>query len=233
MNTPFQLEPAISRWRAELNASGSIGNNDLAELDTHLRESYEELRTQALADDEAFLIARRRLGGAEVVEELAKVDTGALWAGRAWWMILGVLLSQIFWTGSRVVMVLAQTGIALSTQNFGWGGTAVAVGQGFVALLTIGLFAFLVVRLVRGKWHLENPKRFAFLVHPAVLAFLVCLQAALQTMTTILSVRVMGLVAYGNLTQVQQYVQMPMAIMTPVILAMALTMAQRRARQMV
>ena len=232
MNTPFQLEQAISCWRAELNASGTIGNNDLAELETHLRESHEELRTHALADDEAFLIARRRLGGAEVVEELAKVDTGALWAGRAWWMILGVLLSQIFWTCSRIVTVLAQTGIALSTQGFGWSGTAVTVGQVFVALLTIVLFAFLLVRLVRGKWRLENPKRFAFLVHPAFLVFLVSLQVALQALP-ILSTRFLGLVAYGNLTQVQQYVQMPMAILTPVILAMALTMAQRRARQMV
>lgn len=172
-------------------------------------------------------------GGAEVVEELAKVDTGALWAGRAWWMILGVLLSQFFWTGSRIVMVLAQTGIALSTQGFGWSGTAMAVGQGIMVILTIVLFAILLVRLVRGKWRLENPKRFAFLVHPVVLVFLVCLQSALHTMTTILSVRFLGPAAFGNLTQVQQYVQMPMAILTPVILAMALTMAQRRARQMV
>jgi hypothetical protein len=33
MNTPFHLDQAISRWRAELNASGSIGSADLAELE--------------------------------------------------------------------------------------------------------------------------------------------------------------------------------------------------------
>ena len=231
MNTPFQLEPAISRWRAELNASGSIGNTDLAELETHLRDSFEELRTHALVDDEAFLLARRRLGGAEIVEEFSKVDPDAVWAGRAKWMILGVLASQIFWSGSKIAMVFAQTMIALSTHNFSWGGTAMALGQCLVALLTMGLFAFILLQLVRGKWRSGNSKRFALFVHPAVLAVLVCLLVVLQTMTTVLSVRLLGLVAYGNLTYVQQYVQMAMLIITPVILATALTMAQRRTRQ--
>jgi hypothetical protein len=231
MNIPFHLDQAISRWRAELNASGSIGSADLAELETHLRDSFGELRGHALADDEAFHVARRRLGGAEIAEEFAKVDPDAVWAERARWMIFGVLVSQIFWNGSKMVSNLAAITAAMSTSGLSWSGRAAAWSHCLTSLLVMGLLIWVLVRLVRGKWRLGNSRQVAFLLHPAVLAGMVCLLAFLNTLAMTFFVRTLGLGVYIDQTQILQYFGLAMLAAVPVILAAALTKAQRRAHQ--
>jgi hypothetical protein len=231
MNTPFHLDQAISRWRAELNASGSIGSADLAELETHLRDSFGELRGHALADDEAFHVARRRLGGAEIAEEFAKVDPDAVWAERARWMIFGVLASLIIWNGTRMVTNLAVIMAAMSTSGVSWSDRASAWSYSLTSLFAMGLFIWVLVRLVRGKWRLGNSRQAAFLLHPAVLASMVCLLAFLNTMASIFLVRSLGVSVYAGQSQIWAYIGMAMLVAIPVILAAALAMARRRTRQ--
>lgn len=231
MSTSFNLDQAIACWRAELNASGSIGSSDLAELETHLRDSFEELRTRGLSDDEAFHMARRRLGGAEVVEEFAKVNPDAVWAERARWMILGVLASQIFWSVIRSAGYLAEVLIAKSTSGFSWRGSALAWGLGLTSLISMGLFVCVLVLLIRGKWRLWNPKWTAFLLRPAVLAALVYVSIFVQLFSANLRLRYVEPGIYSQHIYIASWTGWGTALGTPLVLAAALIIAQRRARQ--
>jgi hypothetical protein len=61
------IERQIEQWRIGLAASELLGNSDVSELENHLREEMEQLKTSDLSDEEAFLIARRRLGDTEAL----------------------------------------------------------------------------------------------------------------------------------------------------------------------
>lgn len=232
MKTPFQLDQALALWRAELSESGSIGSTDLAELETHLRDSFEELRKHELPDDEAFHLARRRLGGAEVAEEFAKVDSDAVWAGRARWMIFGVLVSQIFWNGTKMVTYLTMAMATMSTRGLSWSGWATAMSFCLAPVLAMSLFVWGLVRLVRGNWRMGTSRQVAFLLHPAVLACIMCLLDFMNNMAISFFIS-RRIAIHGDSTQDQilGYILSPLVVAVPVILAVAMTKAQRRAGQ--
>lgn len=76
----FDLEGQICIWKAHLNAASAISNNDIEDLESHLRESFAELSGREISEEEAFLVAIRRLGGLEVIErEFAKPSPEEFW----------------------------------------------------------------------------------------------------------------------------------------------------------
>src|SRR4026209_225781 len=108
MKRPFDLNKAIETWRSKLTDAEALRASDIAELETHLRDGFAELRDGGLSEDESFLIARRRLGGEELFEEFAKVNPNAVWAERGKWMLLGVLGFEVFWSALNIVCALVQ-----------------------------------------------------------------------------------------------------------------------------
>lgn len=92
----FDFEQEITRWRERLSHSESFAADHIAELENHLRDSVEELRSRELSVDEAFLIAARRLGTAEQLkEEFNKENLATLWAGRVMWILVGMFFIRI------------------------------------------------------------------------------------------------------------------------------------------
>lgn len=70
----FDLNSALQRWLDSLAESPQFRPDDLAELESHIRDSVNQLQTQGLSSEESFLIATRRMGAAEKLEpEFAKV----------------------------------------------------------------------------------------------------------------------------------------------------------------
>ncbi len=59
---PFDLEAALKAWRREVSAQPHLSAEIQGELETHLLDTLAELRRRGLNDEEAFLIARRRVG---------------------------------------------------------------------------------------------------------------------------------------------------------------------------
>jgi hypothetical protein len=101
--TEFDLNAAIERWRNNLRQSPSIRPENLNELETHLRDSVTAFRKAALSEEEAFLIAARRLGGATTLEpEFAKVNGREVWLSRLLWMLVGAQLWPLVsgWAGN-------------------------------------------------------------------------------------------------------------------------------------
>jgi cbb3-type cytochrome oxidase subunit 3 len=86
------IERQIEQWRAGLAGSEAFANGDIHELESHLREEIDHLKSLSLSDDEALLVARHRLGDAACLEqEFAKVNPHRLLASRLCWIVAGIL----------------------------------------------------------------------------------------------------------------------------------------------
>jgi len=69
----FELNQAITEWRAQIAAAGILNPETLNELESHLREDFERRRQSGEAAPEAFAAAVRQLGQARVLQaEFAK-----------------------------------------------------------------------------------------------------------------------------------------------------------------
>jgi hypothetical protein len=74
------LEPQIEAWRAHLRGSGAITPSDAAELEDHLREQIASLSADGLSEDEAFLVAVKRMGAIDALtREFAREHSERLW----------------------------------------------------------------------------------------------------------------------------------------------------------
>ncbi len=74
------LEQQIQAWRAHLRRSGAITASDAAELEDHLREQIASLNAEGLSDDEAFLVAVKRMGAIDALtREFAREHSDRLW----------------------------------------------------------------------------------------------------------------------------------------------------------
>jgi hypothetical protein len=74
------LEDQIGRWRGYLRRRQAIHSVDVAELEDHLREQIASLGAAGLANDEAFLVAVKRMGDLDVLSrEFANEHSERLW----------------------------------------------------------------------------------------------------------------------------------------------------------
>ena len=82
--TTFQggeaLEAQIAQWRAFLRRRQAIHGSDVEELEAHLRDQVAALVEAGLADDEAFLVAVKRMGSLDAMSrEFAREHSERLW----------------------------------------------------------------------------------------------------------------------------------------------------------
>lgn len=74
------LDASIAEWRAAVTRSRAVTPGDADELESHLRDQMADLRDAGLADDEAFLIAVKRLGATDrLTAEYAREHGDRLW----------------------------------------------------------------------------------------------------------------------------------------------------------
>jgi hypothetical protein len=93
----FDLNAAIRDWQQALDTQPGLAPEDRRELESHLRDSMAELQQRGLNGEEAFWLARRRVGPPQRLgEEFGKANPVRVWRERLFWMAL-VLLIQRFW----------------------------------------------------------------------------------------------------------------------------------------
>ncbi|SDQ62708.1 permease prefix domain 1-containing protein [Quadrisphaera sp. DSM 44207] len=74
------LEAQIGEWRSYVGRARGVRGGDVEELEAHLREQIDALADVGLADDEAFLVAVKRLGAVDALSrEFAREHSGRLW----------------------------------------------------------------------------------------------------------------------------------------------------------
>lgn len=158
----FDLNRAVKDWRKALKAQPEIIDSDMDELEDHLREEFDTLKSHGLSDEEAFMVASRRLGPPEDLSgEFAIADPERRRHFRLSWMITGALALVFLWLAAEM------------TTNFGAGLFSrfnhvgfippLPMGIGWFAatlrIATLALGAFLVWRLLasdRSSRRLKN-----------------------------------------------------------------------------
>jgi hypothetical protein len=76
--TQFDLSEAIHNWRGQLGEASRLSAEELEELELHLRDSVSALQKRGLSEQEAWIIAERRVGKREALkQEFAKVTSPA------------------------------------------------------------------------------------------------------------------------------------------------------------
>ena len=74
------VESQIAEWRAYVASAPGVNGHDVDELEDHLRHQIAELNAAGLADDEAFLVAVKRMGDLDALSrEFAREHSGRLW----------------------------------------------------------------------------------------------------------------------------------------------------------
>ncbi|GAA1986927.1 hypothetical protein GCM10009718_25480 [Isoptericola halotolerans] len=74
------LETQVARWRDYVHRHRAIAPADVDEMEDHLRERVADLTATGLDDDEAFLVAVKRLGRLDAISrEFAREHSERLW----------------------------------------------------------------------------------------------------------------------------------------------------------
>ncbi len=106
----FDLEIAIADWKQSLASLETVSDDNVAELETHLRECVTTLDAMGLNSEEAFLIAQRRIGPpCELDAEFAKESSSTRWLNRGKWMCIGILALIITRTTGSLLYGIIQT----------------------------------------------------------------------------------------------------------------------------
>ena len=89
----FELNQEIEKWQAHLQQTKSLRDEDVQEIKSHLVDSVIDLTENGLSQEEAFFVAKHRMGDLNVLNtEYAKVNTGHIWRRRFMWLITGYFL---------------------------------------------------------------------------------------------------------------------------------------------
>jgi hypothetical protein len=74
------VESQIAEWRTYVANAPAVNGHDVDELEDHLRHQIAELNAAGLAEDEAFLVAVKRMGDLDAVSrEFAREHSDRLW----------------------------------------------------------------------------------------------------------------------------------------------------------
>jgi hypothetical protein len=163
--TCFNLNEAITRWREELAAQPGVSAEQIRELESHLLDSLADLQRRGLTEEESFVVASRRLGGAkDIAAEIVKADPSIIWKERMFWLVAGLIVVQVWFRIAMLPMNAVLNLLSLNRVDFdgiaalymvpmygvvGWAMLAIARGRFLKLLADITRFA-------------RSPRRVAF-----------------------------------------------------------------------
>lgn len=231
MNASFQFDQAMAAWRSATSGAAQMHASHLDELETHLRDTYAELREIGLPEEEAFHLARRRLGDTELAAEFAKVHPDALWRERGKWMLCGLLGYQLF-RGSCDACTLF---LEWAATSFFPAPQALLCVYWASAVLMIGAVAWALVCTVRGRWRLSGSTLAPWVRRPAVLATLLPLLLLLRMIIDFVGARLaLGIAGsswnFASLWATKRYIDLAVTVAFAIMLGVAAAHAARHTR---
>lgn len=219
--TKFDLNEAIRRWREGLETSPAIRPENLEELETHLRDSTGLLEAKGLSPEEAFWLARRRLGTSDVLEaEFGKVNGMDLWMQRILWIVTGCMvigfLQSCVWVAASLLTFL---GHQFSLRGHALGGFSTLAY--LAAWFGVFLWAWQIGRRNHTIVHRTGQ---AMKRHPVWAALALCLLLLLQNFisvgTSLLTAKTMEPQSMGVLAQWRLFTSCGLSVLVwPMLLA--------------
>jgi hypothetical protein len=117
METPgqFQLELAVDSYLQQLQLNGNYTPDDIEELKSHLLDEVDDLQQKQLNKEEAFMVAKKRLGKDEVLNrEYTKVNGNVFYNRDLFVMVFSIctylLFSYIYSISQNALQYLALSG---------------------------------------------------------------------------------------------------------------------------
>lgn len=142
----FDVEQQIDQWKKRFTSMGVMRGSDIEELEQHVRDSMTALTALGLNPEEAFILARHRVGAPGPVErEFAKVNGAHLWTQRVFWMAAGALGYIL---GGLVIGAMASLGQVLVSLGGGRGAAAGYTAAGITVLGWAVMAAWLYLRRI-------------------------------------------------------------------------------------
>lgn len=142
----FSLENSIIQWRLMLTNDQKLVGDAVDELESHLLEEIEALKTSGLDDEEAFMVATKRMGHADLIAaEFRKVRGDAFVLDQITPYLTGVLILLAFVELTR----LLNDGLFLVTYKMGlavYGKTMLLLGALLLIVCVVGIFGLLLFR---------------------------------------------------------------------------------------
>ncbi len=150
------VEKQIAQWRDSLACSETMRDSDVDELENHLREELETLSTSGLSPNEAFFVARRRLGDTAALEaEFAKAHPHRRLGHHLFWMVVGVLTARLFGT---VCMLVSNASIWLG-YILGLRGIWLVLAYGVAQTVALAILVLLAWRYYASRVQATTVKR--------------------------------------------------------------------------
>ena len=88
----FDLKYNILNWKNSLESQDSFTNENIEELESHLNEQIDNLKTRGLNDEESFWVAQKRMGCINALSnEFEKINIWESVRKRLLWMIIGFI----------------------------------------------------------------------------------------------------------------------------------------------
>ena len=138
----FDLNQALARSRQDLVQQG-LTPAEANELESHLHDAMADLQPHGLSEEEAFWIARHRLGPAfDLADQFAKANPVRVWRDRLFWGA-ALTLAWLAWMhiGGLSIALLRTFGDSVGLHG-GWNYLAVQI----VTLLPLPVVAALLAR---------------------------------------------------------------------------------------
>ena len=216
----FDLNKQITKWRTSLADSEKCSKPDIDELETHLREEIEHLASAELSQQEAFVIAKGRLGDTPSLEnEFAKVNGGYIFRNRLFWMTAGAFAYMVAGclagsSGHAAVFIGSQVGLEL------YRAAALGIAVGALAYGVILLLACLACRrdskLFRFR-RFTGSRRGKIVLFASLLVTVLALAGG-ATLFRGLIANTMPMSDIGRLGYVSAYVGLILSLLLPVVL---------------
>jgi hypothetical protein len=216
----FDLNEQITKWRTSLAESEKCSKADIDELENHLHEEIDHLTPAGLSQQEAFLIAKGRLGDkASLENEFAKVNGGYIFRNRLFWMAAGAFVYLVAGglsgsSGHAAVFIGSQAGLEL------YRAAAVGIAVGALSYGVILLLACLACRpnskLFRFRRFTAN-RRGKIVLFASLLVTVLALTGTTMLFRTLMA-RTMGIEAIGRLGYVSAYLGLILSFLLPVVM---------------
>lgn len=221
----FDLNQQISNWRKNVIEKGSCHVSDVDEMESHLKDEIDQLKSQNLSEQEAFLVAAHRLGQPDAIaEEFAKVN-GTLWLRKIFYALCGVFA---FWAANQIAEAVSKVFLMLATA-FGYRGSSLGIATGIfkiAVLIVIIYLGYLIVRSYAGGFQnsLRSTKGKIIIFSAALFLVVLCFTSQLFLTTVFTSMS--DAENYGEVQVPLSIINFSWAILLPLILVTFLIYTQ-------
>jgi len=182
--TEFNLNKNIEIWKSELSQKSNMSQDNINELESHLRDEIHELELLGLNTEESLLIAEKRIGNVEDLRtEFGKINKGIYFRNKIIPYLKGILLSFAFVT----VIDLMTNLIILVTEKTGLNNTnTYDISIVFLILLTITLLIISYRKYKSGNFNMRKltniPTLVSIIVGSKILSDIIILTSGTRMM---------------------------------------------------